>query len=175
MTDVLTASRSLSTSSFEDFYRTNRPALASTLAKSLGDHDLGFEAADEAMSRAFQSWAEISTYSNPQGWVFRTGRNWAISVLRRRTNGRSKTQMVQPSLVEFDRWPETDVGRAIARLTRDHRTVVWLRFYADWSIDQIAVELGIPSGTVKSRISRALVVLASDASMSADDVIGQEV
>jgi RNA polymerase sigma-70 factor (ECF subfamily) len=48
------------------------------------------------------------------------------------------------------------VGLALAGLALEHRTVVVLRYYLDWSHEQIAERLRIPVGTVKSRLSRAL-------------------
>lgn len=168
MTAVLTAVPTIvSAPSFEDFYRDNRPTIARTLAASLGDEELGFEAADEAMSRAFQSWGDVSSYTNPQGWVFRTGRNWGISKLRRRTAGKVKTRLVDWSLSRDDQRTDPDICQAIDHLSADHRIVVVLRFYADWTIDQIAVELGVPAGTVKSRLSRALATLQSNSVLAA--------
>ncbi len=152
---------------FEEFYRDYRRTIATTLAASVGDQELGFEAADEAMSRAFQRWTDVSSYSNPQGWVFRTGRNWAVSVIRRRSMGKLKDQLVARSFIRQESQPDTDLERAVSRLKEEHRSVVELRFYSDLSINQIARELGIPSGTVKSRLSRALVALQQDSQVAA--------
>ncbi len=43
---------------FEDFYRRDRDLLAAALGSALGDTQLGAEAVDEAMARAYQRWAE---------------------------------------------------------------------------------------------------------------------
>ncbi|MEZ5226726.1 MAG: sigma factor-like helix-turn-helix DNA-binding protein [Acidimicrobiales bacterium] len=56
----------------------------------------------------------------------------------------------------FDRPVDTDLARAITRLSDDHRAVVVLRFYRDWSVEETADALDIAPGTVKSRLSRAL-------------------
>jgi len=48
------------------------------------------------------------------------------------------------------------IGAAIAGLTPDHQVVVALRFYRDLSVGDIASRLGIPEGTVRSRIHYAL-------------------
>jgi RNA polymerase sigma-70 factor (ECF subfamily) len=53
------------------------------------------------------------------------------------------------------------IGRGLARLTPDQRTVLVLRFYRDLSIDEIAARVGVPAGTVKSRLHRALRDLAA--------------
>lgn len=51
------------------------------------------------------------------------------------------------------------LGRAFVGLNLDQRIVVVLRYYADLSIDQIAERVGIPGGTVKSRLHAALRTL----------------
>ncbi len=48
------------------------------------------------------------------------------------------------------------LGAAIAALSSDHQVVVALRFYRDLTIDDIATRLGIPPGTVQSRLHYAL-------------------
>jgi len=40
-------------------------------------------------------------------------------------------------------------------LPRKHREVILLRYYQEMEISDIALALGIPEGTVKSRLSRA--------------------
>jgi RNA polymerase sigma-70 factor (ECF subfamily) len=49
-----------------------------------------------------------------------------------------------------------DLGRAITALSPDHQVVVALRFYLDLTIEDIAARLGIPAGTVQSRLHYAL-------------------
>jgi RNA polymerase sigma factor (sigma-70 family) len=51
------------------------------------------------------------------------------------------------------------IGRAIAVLTVDQRTVVVLRYWRDLSLEQIAQRLGWPLGTVKSRLHYGLAAL----------------
>jgi RNA polymerase sigma factor (sigma-70 family) len=51
---------------------------------------------------------------------------------------------------------------ALARLSPEHREVLVLRFFADLSELQTSEALGIPAGTVKSRVSRALGQFAAD-------------
>jgi RNA polymerase sigma factor (sigma-70 family) len=48
------------------------------------------------------------------------------------------------------------LDRAFAELSPDHRLTLVLRFYADLPVEQIAAVLGIPVGTVKSRIHVAV-------------------
>ena len=48
------------------------------------------------------------------------------------------------------------LANAIAALSPDHRVVVALRYYRDLPVDEIASRLGIPAGTVQSRLHYAL-------------------
>jgi RNA polymerase sigma-70 factor (ECF subfamily) len=45
---------------------------------------------------------------------------------------------------------------AFERLTPDHQVALALRFYEDLTVDQIAQRVGVPKGTVKSRIHFAI-------------------
>ena len=47
-----------------------------------------------------------------------------------------------------------NVRRALAELKPEYRTVLLLRFMEDLSYEEIGRALGLPPGTVKSRINR---------------------
>jgi RNA polymerase sigma-70 factor (ECF subfamily) len=123
---------------------------------------LGFEATDEAMARAYERWNTVSGYANPEGWVYRTGLNWARSFLRRRKRSRPKDLLLVGPDVSSDRLADTDLARALATLSDDHRAVVVLRFYSDWTVEQTARALDVAPGTIKSRLSRALDLLSKE-------------
>jgi RNA polymerase sigma factor (sigma-70 family) len=52
------------------------------------------------------------------------------------------------------------VGEALGRIAPKLRAVIVLRFFDDLSVDEIAQVLRVPTGTVKSRLSRGLDGLA---------------
>lgn len=58
------------------------------------------------------------------------------------------------------------VRRALGDLARPSREVVVLRYYANLTEQQTAQALGIAPGTVKSRLSRALVRLRANPHIS---------
>jgi DNA-directed RNA polymerase specialized sigma24 family protein len=60
----------------------------------------------------------------------------------------------------------TAVGAALSRLSREHRQVVVLRFFADLGERRTAAVLGVPPGTVKSRTARAIALLAADTTLA---------
>lgn len=61
------------------------------------------------------------------------------------------------------------MGRALAVLEPDELIVVVLRFYRDLSVDAIAERIGIPSGTVKSRLHHAMQRLRAALAATGDD------
>lgn len=140
---------------FEQFYRRERGGLFRALALTIGDADLAAEAVDEAMTRALQRWRRVRHYANPAGWVYRVALNWAISRIRR--HGRAvPVPEVRDGATLDPPLPDERLAAAVDGLPSSQRAVVVLRFHLDWSIEGIASALGVPSGTVKSRLHRAL-------------------
>ena len=140
----------------EAFYRRHAEQVRQALCLALGDLDLGTEAADEAMARACERWSEIGEYDNPVGWAYRVGLNWARTH-QRRYRWRHRGPVPDRPVMAVPGDP--DLAEALARLSLDHRSVVVCRFYLDWSVEETAAALGLPDGTVKSRLRRALDVL----------------
>ena len=56
----------------------------------------------------------------------------------------------------------TELATVLRRLPVDQREVVLMRFVDGFSLDEIAAALGIPLGTVKSRLHNALRILRDD-------------
>ena len=99
---------------------------------------------------------------------------WLLTILSNRYSDwlREKYNRPQVSFEEYpfeiaeENKPQDDsakmleaVLRELGYLARIHREVMVLFYLHSHSVDQIAEELGIPSGTVKSRLSRARALL----------------
>ncbi|HCB36767.1 MAG TPA: hypothetical protein DEP66_00715, partial [Acidimicrobiaceae bacterium] len=150
--------------SFNDFYAERRDQLARALSLYFGNEDLGAEAADEAFARAYERWPAVSQHPNPYGWVYVVGMNRARSVLRRRVVARDKQPLLAAD-AEHARSADAvdlDTKAAVARLRPAWRAVVIARFYMGWSVSETAEALDVKTGTVKSRLSRALDQLRAD-------------
>lgn len=145
--------------SFETFYREQHDRTYRALGLALRNTTLAREATDEAMTRALERWDKIGLYAHPEQWVFRVGLNWAISRLRRRQY-ETLSVLVEPSTE--DGLPDPTVTTALAKLPVKLRAVVVARLYLDWSTETTGTALGIPTGTVKSRLSRALARLSKE-------------
>ncbi|MEU6442245.1 sigma-70 family RNA polymerase sigma factor [Streptomyces sp. NPDC047046] len=65
----------------------------------------------------------------------------------------ARPEAVRP--LDEDRTLALTVAEALARLTPEQRHLLVLRFYVDLPVAAIARELGVPEGTVKSRLHTA--------------------
>jgi len=147
---------------FADFYRAEWQGVFRPLAVILRDVDLAREATDEAMTRAYQHWSRVRRMGNPPGWVYRVAINWSRTQLRRRAIAARllKHGTDEPREPVF----EPGLVAALAHLPLRQREVVVMRYVLDWSEPEIATALGIPRGTVKSRLHRALTHLRQEMS-----------
>lgn len=118
-----------------------------------------------ALMRCFVHWRKVEQADDRDAYVHRVLLNTFVSSRRRRSAGEHPTATV-PDTAGTDETQAVEVAdavtRSLDRLGHDQRIVVVLRYYAHLSEQQMASVLGVPAGTVKSRLSRALKALADD-------------
>jgi len=117
----------------------------------------------EAFTRALARPSRLSDVDNPEAWL----RTVAINVVRRRWRRRKLLDTIllreRPVHQLTNAGPEpdrTDLSGAIQALPRQFREVIVLHYLADLGVDDVAEMLGVPVGTVKSRLSRGRAALA---------------
>ncbi|GEP39687.1 RNA polymerase sigma factor [Nocardioides psychrotolerans] len=116
-----------------------------------------------ALLRCFRSWRRVQRADEPDAYVYRVLVNTLHDARSRRWNGELPTETLPDhAAVAEDATSGLAVRRALGAMSRDHREVLVLRYYADLSERQTADVLRVPPGTVKSRTARALAVLAAD-------------
>jgi RNA polymerase sigma factor (sigma-70 family) len=146
------------TMDFAAWYSDTRPTVVRALTLTLGDADLAREAVDEALTRAYQSWAKVQSLDSPGGWVYRVALNWALSSFRRLRPSKRAFHVI-PSDMPLP--ADAAIARALNALDVDQRAVVVCRYLLGWSEQETADVLQIRPGTVKSRLSRASSQLRS--------------
>jgi len=125
-----------------------------------GDRHEAEEAVQEAFVQLIGKWSTVGSYDDPEAWLRRV----ALGVLSNR--GRKVRNGVK-ALWRHGRPPHddgpsgdaVDVRRALAALPEAQRAVVVLHHYVGLRVEEIARELRVPAGTVKSRLSRARAAL----------------
>lgn len=121
------------------------------------------ELAQEAFARLVPRWTAVSTYDVPEAWV----RQVAVRALVSRRRRAGVARAAQRLLADRTSAPaptgdRVDVEAVMRGLPLQQRTVLVLHHGLGLPLDEIAVELGVPVGTVKSRLSRARAAFAAD-------------
>ncbi len=94
-------------------------------------------------------------------WLYSVARNTAVDHLRRRYSRKDlfenneKLEIVEDRNENIDFENAEQVHFGLSRLSLDQREILTLFFLRDLSIDEVAEVVGIPAGTVKSRIFHA--------------------
>jgi RNA polymerase sigma factor (sigma-70 family) len=117
--------------------------------------DLGRDLAAEVFTRAFEARGRYdSRRGGERAWLFGIAQN----VLRRHYRDEERRlrvlSLLPPERVD-DEQPDWLVADALARLSADERDVLLLYAWADLRYEEIAAALGVPVGTVRSRLHRA--------------------
>jgi RNA polymerase sigma-70 factor, ECF subfamily len=136
--------------------------------RSLGDREAAEEVVQDTLVRA---WRSADSYDPERGslgtWLFAIARNLVIDQHRRRQVRPRVVATVEegtpyePSTTAMldramDAW---QVAEALQRLSPEHRSVIVETYYRGASTRDAAVRLGIPAGTVKSRLYYGLRAL----------------
>lgn len=136
--------------------------------RALGDDQLAEDAVQETFLRAWRAADRFDDrLGSPRTWLFAILRNTVIDLVRAETvrPPRASTSSASETGVAADisqldhallAW---QVEEALARLSDDHRRVLVEVHLRDRPIAEVAAELSIPVGTVKSRAYYALRAL----------------
>lgn len=121
--------------------------------------------AQQTLLRCYLKWGSVERAANREAYVARLQLNLLRQSRRRRWWGERATGAL-PERATADGTARVDdadaLGRALGRLPEAQRQAVVLRHYLHFTEQQIAEATGVARGTVKSRLSRALAVLAAD-------------
>lgn len=146
----------------EAFVGRESPRLVGMLALYVGDLGLAEELAQEALIRLCQHWPRVRKMERPGGWLARVAMNLARSSWRRRSaERRAHTRSDPPVLTTADPDVATTlaVRQAVAALPERQRRALVLRYYAQRSVAEVAVEMSCAEGTVKSLTHKAIATL----------------
>lgn len=146
------------------------PRVKAYMLRYGGPSDQAEELAQEAL---MQVWRKAHLFNPDKAaastWIFTIARNLRIDRLRQRKH--IEVDEADPTLI-VDEDPIADeivtrdehaalVQQALVDLPSDQKMVVELSFFEEYSHSEIAEQLGIPLGTVKSRLRLALAKMRS--------------
>lgn len=134
------------------------------LHQTLGDKELSDDLAQETFIKAYTHLTTFKNLSNFSTWLLRIAYNVFYDYIRNRkeTSGLEDWEVDATYQIEQKRiGEEMDIYRGLSLLKETERTCVTLHYMEDLPIEKIAAIMEIPSGTVKSHISRGKEKLAN--------------
>jgi RNA polymerase sigma-70 factor (ECF subfamily) len=156
---------------FDALARTVGDRCMAIACRILRDADLAEDAVQAALITA---WRDLRSLRDPdrfEPWLHRILTNACYAEARRRRRWSAQIRVL-PSAQASDPGDTVTVDdrdqleRALRRLTLEQRAVLVFHHYLDLPMPEVAVRLGIPIGTVKSRLHYAMTALR--ASLEAD-------
>jgi RNA polymerase sigma-70 factor, ECF subfamily len=156
---------------FDQFFRKTCPRLIGHAYVYTGSLAEAQDLAHEALTRAWQRWDEIRAYDDPEAWTRRVLYNLATSEWRRAQVRRSHSEVPHP--VEGPDVEALALAHALRTLPVPQRHAIVLHDAVGVPIADIAKELAVPQGTVRSWLTRGRRALASELKITDDrkDVI----
>ena len=145
---------------FTSFYAASFQRLVGQLYAMTGDQAEAQDAVQEAFVRAWARRGKIDQDQAPEAWVRVTA--WRIAASRWRRARVGARLMVLNARPESTEGP--DPGRvafvdALRKVPAEQRRALVLYHLCDLTVDQIAAETGVPTGTVKARLARGRTAL----------------
>ena len=153
--------------------RYRRPAFLFAF-QLLGNREDALDVAQDAMLKFFNTLDRFEPARPVQPWLFRIVRNRAVDIARRKKIRRAESiddpdarrepatrPEASPERKAVRRQLQEKVWLAVQRLPGKQREILVLRDYQDLSYAEIADVLGIPKGTVMSRLYGARKALRS--------------
>jgi RNA polymerase sigma-70 factor (ECF subfamily) len=158
---------------FASLVRQHQAMVFSIAWHLLRDRAVAEELAQDVFLSLYQHLAEMESPEHAQFWLRRVTSNRALDEARRRQRRPMVSLENAPEPVAVTPTGDPLMGAAlrklVAALPEKSRAIVVLRYQEDLDPAEIARVLGIPVGTVKSQLQRALALLREKLSR----VVGQ--
>ena len=147
---------------FRELYDQQYTSLYRSIRAVVLDGAAAEDLTQEAFVRAYRARHRYTPTAPPGAWLRRIGINLAISYLRRQKLARvlPARLYIAPDRREYDRAEARDVvTKALGTLSPKLRAAIVLHYYDGLTREEIASVLGVPAGTVASRIAKAVAIM----------------
>jgi RNA polymerase sigma-70 factor (ECF subfamily) len=145
---------------FGEFYAASYGRLVGVVGAVARDRQEAEEAVQDAFVRLLSQWGKVSHYDDPEAWMRKVAFGFISNRRRKLRNGLRAVLRhgVEPDVPALT-GDAVDLRRALAALPLPQRQVIVLQDLG-LTVEDIARQLDVPVGTVKSRLSRARSSLA---------------
>ncbi|MBN1452995.1 MAG: RNA polymerase sigma factor [Anaerolineales bacterium] len=148
---------------WEALMRTHQEPVFRLAYLLLGDPDEAEDIAQETFLRAYKALRRFDTERPLRPWLLRIASN--LSHNRHRSIGRYLATLmsfvqqdpdsIKPATINLEDNSQA-LWQAARKMAKPFQEVIYLRYFLDMSENEMANALDVPTGTVKSRLHRAL-------------------
>jgi RNA polymerase sigma-70 factor (ECF subfamily) len=149
---------------FDDLYAAAYPRLVAELTLITGSAPEAEDVVQEAFARALGRWRAVRDLDEPSAWVRRVALRLAVSRWRRHQVAAAGLRRLRaaPALPKEPDLEDVYLLALMASVPLQQRAALVLHYLLDLPLAEIAEILGVPIGTVKSRLARGRVALARE-------------
>ena len=158
--------KSRSQAAFSKLYDNYSGALYGVIFRMIGKEEIAQDVLQEAFVKI---WKNIESYDQSKGsiftWMLNISRNHAIDVLRSK-NMRQKIQSIDKSVGVVNKQMSSSINtdhllikELVDNLKPEHKLMIEKAFFEGFTQEELAEELNMPLGTVKTRARAALTAL----------------
>jgi RNA polymerase sigma-70 factor (ECF subfamily) len=143
---------------FDAFFRSSSHRILTQAYLLTGSSVVAQDLTQEAFLRTWIHWPRISKFENPEAWALRVLHNLSVSKARsdkHRLTPIGTFEAIQPAIEDH-----LVLAAALRSLPRDQARALVLHDGAGMQIRDVAREMGVPEGTVKSWVSRGRTAAA---------------
>jgi RNA polymerase sigma-70 factor (ECF subfamily) len=134
----------------------------------LRDNELARDAVQDGL---FRAWRDLRSLRDPDrfdAWVYRLTVNACLDLARRRRRRPMEVEIVEMFGPTIDDPADAIANRALVdrvmrRLDEQGRSIIVLHYFLGLPLSEVATCVGVPVGTVKSRLNRALGDMRAEA------------
>lgn len=153
---------------FSYLYDNYAPALNNIIYRMVEDVTLTEDILQEAFVKI---WLNFTSYDKSKGrlftWMLNLTRNLTIDMLRSKgykkqskiSADENSVNNLQDSSFSISRFDSMGIQKQLANLKPEQRLIIDMAYFNGYTQDEIAKEVGIPLGTVKTRMRTAIIEL----------------
>ena len=153
---------------FSYLYDNYAPALNNIIFRMVDDVALTEDILQEAFVKI---WYNFASYDKSKGrlftWMLNLTRNLTIDVLRSKgykkqskiSGNENSVNNLQDNSININKFDSLGIRKQLTNLKPEQRIIIDMAYFNGYTQEEIAKDLGIPLGTVKTRMQTAILEL----------------
>lgn len=149
---------------WEELYEDHYKELIAYGIRMTGSKEFAEDLVQETFVRALMNTETVADLSSSKqrAWLFRTFKNLFIDSYRRAVVECKYEKNWHPEYMEDPRMQEIENAILLQRINPQDRAIFQLRYFEGYSAEEISQIMNLPSGTIRSKLSRCRKYLKQD-------------